>query len=528
MSFSLEPCIEAWTTTQCGVTETNGLIAAHAITQQFNMTIASITRSGIVDALDSFLVVTSTYDSSQGFTESGLSLVLNWLRGIPITLPEVIVSLEDSTFNKPATSMKAILGYWQFPTVTYSDQRILVNGFDFTTEVANLLQTLTETSWAAFGTALGRMLSRVPASSYTLTLPTDYRCPPSWWSCTGDEVSLANFVWYIIKSMGLESGVTIKMVQNAIDEDDIKYLYHFYNLAAFQNMNGGFTTTEATESFVSLYEAVQALTDADTSNSTETAAISKFHAAIQSIAKPRSVVIGSNIYVNGQNIWGEFGSVIFYLTQGYVNKAGIAIGKVLLILNTPRINVFGSYNDTIVPNAYANSYAQDFLLVLLQAYSKKDEGRMLAARKLDSCTGNTEDSLVDSAKTIAALYSGNWASALYQGTKAVCNYADIADTCQDKFDMPDDIIAMCDVLQNWPEFALDVAEYLFEFAEENFFPGLIKAANSIFQGASMQMKDFVADAADEIGDCAMDLLKAFLSGPMLSISAAAILVAAQL
>lgn len=528
--ISMPSCIEPASPTVCGFSIANGFLAARAIADQFNITAFTkyIANDALVDTLDSFFLLSSMYDSSNGFTEAGLQSAIFWLRGIPITMPEVIIYLEDSIWDKQAIKMKAILGYWQNPSITFSGQRILLNNLDYTKEIVSVLQTLGETSWQAFGTALGKMLNRVPASSYTLSLPTDYGCPPSWWICTDDETSLIVFVWSIIESMKLDSGVTYEMVQDAVDEADIKYLYHFYNLVTITNMNGGFDPTEATNAFISLYEAIKSLTDAGTSGSVEASAISRFQTAIQSIAVPRVVSINRNYYVNGQNVWYYFGEVIFNLTQGYTDRAGVSVGKILLALNTPQRYPVDGYKDEIYPSIAAASHAREFLSVLLATYSSKNGGRMLAARKLDSCLDNANDSVKESAKTLTALETGKWVSALYHGIKAVCNYADVADTCQDKFDLPDEIMEMCNILENWPDLVLDAAQYLFKFAEKNLFPNFIKAANSVFRGIAEEVGDFFGDAGEEIGGCLMDVMHAFLGGPMLSISAAAVLIAAQL
>lgn len=58
-----------------------------------------------------------------GFTEVGLSSVIGWMRGIPITMPETILNIGGRALEEPAAKMKAILGYWQGALVTFSGPR---------------------------------------------------------------------------------------------------------------------------------------------------------------------------------------------------------------------------------------------------------------------------------------------------------------------------------------------------------------------------------------------------------------------
>jgi hypothetical protein len=479
-----------------------------------------------VDTLDSFFVLMSLYDSSNGLSDAALKSVIFWLRGIPITMPEAIVALEDSKWDKQAIKMKAILGYWQSYRITYSNQRILLNNIDYTKEIVGLLQALAGTSWGAFGTALGGMLSKVPAS-HSLSLPIGYGCPPSWWNCTDDETNLISFVANIIVSMELD-GITDQMVENAVDEKDIIYLYHFYNMAAITNMNGGFNQTEAKEAFISLYQAIKKLTDADVSGSAEISAISFFQTATQSVAAPRVVVANNKVYLNGQSVWFDFSNVILSLSQGYIDRAGISIGKILLALNTPQQDVTEG-NDTIVPTESDTSHAREFLSNLLAAQSQSTEDTILELiSKLDSCAGKITPAVINSAKTLAALKQGKWKEALYYGSTSLCNYAEIADDCQDKFDLPEEIYEICDEFKFWTDIVLNPKKYIFMVAEKNIFPYFIKAANSAYQGMEEELGLFFRDAAGEVGSCLKDLWKGVLSGPMLSISAAAVLIAAQL
>jgi hypothetical protein len=319
--------------------------------------------------------------------------------------------------------------------------------------------------------------------------------------------------------MGLSKGISANMVIDTVNEDDLSYLYKFYNLAAYKNFHGGFDSVDAKEAFTNLYESIKTLTDAETSSLAESTAIAMYSAAIQSIAEPRVISTPKGTTVNGVSVWGYFGSLYFNLTQGYISKAGFSTGKMLLELNKPRKNVTGTYQDDIVPTAFAIGHARDFLSDFLLAFSGHSGGRVLAA----SCT--SDDSELNSAKVITSLSTGNWLSAMYYSTAAICTFAAHIE-CADSVDLPGDIDEMCIVLQQWPEFLLVPEEYRYEYEEENLYPSLIKAANSIYAGEVEELADFVQDAAEEMGGCMKVFLETYMSGYVLMLSVAVLVTTA--
>jgi len=396
----------------------------------------------------------------------------------------------------------------------------MVNTIEFTTEVVGLFEALSGKSWVTFGTALGKMLGKVPAKNPSMELPTNNLCPPTWWKCITEKQSLGEFIYYIIEGMELQLGITQQMVQAIADLNDVSKLYKFYNLAARTNFNGGFNSTEMKDAFSNFYEAIKALTDARVSGSTETSAIAKFKAVIQSISAPVIITTANGTTVNGLYVWDDFNTISLELTRGNLKEAGLAAGRFMSALSKPPQEVVdGPKDEYVQPIEYATNHSREFLVVLVAGYTG-NSNRLDYVDKILDCAGDIKDLLKGSAQTISALQSGKWPQALYQGIKALCGVSKVTNSCQDSFDLPEEIDQICDVLDNWPKYTLDAAKYLFSVAEKNLFPSFVKAANLINQGVTSGINDFLEDAAKELSTCFLDLLGAILGGPALVLSAA--------
>lgn len=106
LSITMPFCFEPALLTACGVTIFNSLQVASALAAEFNITAFanSISQSTLSDILDAFFLAKSEYDSNSGFTEVGLSSVLLWMRGIPITMPETIINIGSRALEEPAAN----------------------------------------------------------------------------------------------------------------------------------------------------------------------------------------------------------------------------------------------------------------------------------------------------------------------------------------------------------------------------------------------------------------------------------------